>query len=120
MAFVLMAVVLAASAHARWMRFTGLCAGALVALFITAAAPVSGMSINPARTLASAVAGGVWTDAWIYALAPPLGMLLAAEAQRRLGLRTACAKLDHDPRQPCIHCGHPGTRPHPMEEIHVH
>lgn len=128
MAFVLMLTVLVTSGNARWMRLTGLCAGSLVALFITAAAPLSGMSINPARTLASAVAGGVWTQAWIYALAPPLGMLLAAETHRWAGRPAACAKLDHDPRQPCIFCGHPGghvggrvdAHAHSMEDIHVH
>lgn len=120
MAFVLMSTVLAISGDTRRMRLTGLCAGALVAFFITAAAPLSGMSINPARTLASAVAGGVWTHAWIYAVAPPLGMLLAAEAHLRVGRPAACAKLDHDPRHPCIFCGHPGAAAHSMEDIHVH
>ena len=38
------------------------------------------MSMNPARTVASALPAQVWTDAWIYFLAPPLGMLLAAQA----------------------------------------
>ncbi|PWC40400.1 aquaporin [Azospirillum sp. TSO22-1] len=120
MAFMLMATVLATAAHPRWMRFTGLCAGGLVALFITAAAPLSGMSINPARTLASAVTGGVWTHAWIYAVAPPLGMLLAAEAHRRLRRPVPCAKLDHDPRHPCLFCGHRAAPAPALEKIHVH
>ena len=50
-------------------------AGALVALYIIFEAPLSGMSMNPARTVASALPAHVWTDAWIYFLAPPLGML---------------------------------------------
>ena len=36
-------------------------------------------SMNPARTLASAVPSGVWTAIWVYFTAPPLGMLFGAQ-----------------------------------------
>ena len=102
--FLLMSVVLNVSNHARWHRFTGLCAGVLVALYIIFEAPVSGMSMNPARTVASALWAGKWDGAWIYFTAPPLGMLLAAQAF--LWLRGArhvyCAKLDHRTSKRCI------------------
>ena len=125
MAFLLMAMVLVTTSRARWERYTAFGAGLLVALFITMAAPLSGMSINPARTLASAVPSGVWTAAWIYVVAPPLGMLLAVEAYRRLpGRRPVhCAKLNHDPRSRCIFCGEPArTAVRTVEPggIHVH
>src|SRR5262245_33584891 len=55
MTFVLMSVVLRVSQSRRWNRLTGLCAGAMVALYITIEAPVSGMSMNPARSFASAL-----------------------------------------------------------------
>ena len=42
-AFGLMTTVLSANASARLMRWTGVCAGALVALYIMVEAPVSGM-----------------------------------------------------------------------------
>jgi aquaporin Z len=92
-------------------RFTGLCGGLLVFLYITFEAPLSGMSINPARTFASALPSGVWTAGWIYFVAPIGGMLLAVEIYRvlRKGTRVACAKWNHDPRQRCIFCGHPGA-----------
>ena len=105
--FVLMSVVLGASNTARLARFTGLFAGALVAAYIAVEAPVSGMSMNPARSLASAVPAYVWTALWIYFIAPPLGMLAAAEVYvRRHGVaRVFCAKLHHDNAQRCIfHC----------------
>ena len=91
-------------------RFTGLCGGMFVFLYITFEAPLSGMSINPARTVASAVPSGVWTASWIYFIAPIGGMLLAVEIFRvsRKGAQVACAKWNHDPRQRCIFCGHPG------------
>ncbi|UKJ76051.1 MIP/aquaporin family protein [Azospirillum brasilense] len=112
MAFLLMGMVLVTTNRPGWERFTGAGAGLLVALFITAAAPLSGMSINPARTLASAVPSGLWTGAWIYAMAPPLGMLLAVEVYRRLPGRrpVRCAKLNHDSRSRCIFCGQPARR----------
>jgi aquaporin Z len=66
------------------------------------------MSLNPARTLASASAAAIWTAFWIYVTAPLLGMLLAAELHvrhRRVPVR--CAKLHHDPRRRCIfRCGY--------------
>jgi aquaporin Z len=106
--FVLMLVVLIVSNRRSIMRYTGLFAGALVATWITLEAPLSGMSMNPARTLASALPAGALRGLWIYFLAPPLGMLLAAQAYTRLrGARAVlCAKLHHDNAVRCIfRCG---------------
>jgi len=98
--------VLAVSSSRR-PRLTGLAAATLVALWITFEAPLSGMSMNPARTIASALPSGVWTAAWVYFLAPPAGMLLAAETFGALtrGRARHCAKLDHPPGVRCIFCG---------------
>lgn len=80
--FLLMESVLRLSVgRARYL--TGWCCGLLVALYITFEAPLSGMSMNPARTLGSAVVADLWTACWIYFVAPPLGMLLAAELHLR-------------------------------------
>lgn len=102
--FILMSVVLTVSGSKRWARWTGMFAGALVTTYITIESPISGMSMNPARTFGSAVSGDVWTSLWIYFVAPPFGMLLAAEVYRRLnaGRRIACAKLHHHNNQRCI------------------
>jgi NADH dehydrogenase len=97
--FVLLSVVLKL-ADSRFARFTGLCAGALVALYILVEAPISGMSMNPARTLASALGAG-FHSLWLYFLAPPLGMLAAALVHRN---RAGCAKLDHASGVRCIFC----------------
>ena len=107
-AFVLMSVVLSVANAPRWSRYTGLCAGLLVAVYIAVEAPISGMSMNPARTLASAVPAGHFTALWIYFTAPPLGMLLAAQlyVTGRGRARVRCAKLHHDNAQRCIfRCG---------------
>jgi len=75
-----MGAVLAVAQVPRWRPRAGLVAAALLVVFITLEAPVSGMSLNPARTLGSAVWAGQFTALWIYFSAPVLGMLLAAEA----------------------------------------
>jgi aquaporin Z len=41
-----------------------------------AAVPFSGSSVNPARTLAPALVGNEWSDAWIYYVAPTLGAIV--------------------------------------------
>lgn len=104
----LMLMVTTALGSARLAPRIGLLAGALVALYIALLAPLSGMSINPARTFASAAPGGRWDYLWLYFSAPVLGMLLAVELGRLLGGRREgfCAKLCHDPAYRCIHCGH--------------
>lgn len=110
--FLLMTVILLVSNTPRWARFTGVCAGILVATYITFEAPISGMSMNPARTFGSSFVGQVWASPWIYWTAPPLGMLLAAEVYLRTrgARRVFCAKLQHDDAYRCIFCE---TRPTP-------
>ena len=102
--FALLFTVLVAANARRLNRYTGALVGCLIAGYITLEAPLSGMSMNPARTLASAATGHVWTSIWVYFLAPPLGMLLAAETWLRLrGPRSVlCAKLHHENDQRCI------------------
>jgi aquaporin Z len=102
LAAVLMSVVLALGRSRRLGPYTGLVVGAIVCLYITVEAPLSGMSINPARTLASAIPIRSWQGLWVYFTAPLLGMLLAAEIHVRSGRAGGCAKLSH--RFPCIFC----------------
>jgi len=121
----LMLTVLAFTSRARLAPFAGLAAGALVALYIAVEAPFSGMSMNPARSFASAAPGGLWEGLWIYFVAPPLGMLAAAAIHGRLGRAAGCAKLRHSDGQRCIHCGsEPAPRsrapsPEVTRSIHV-
>jgi aquaporin Z len=108
---VLMATVLMVSNTQRIARLTGVAAAGLVATFIVLEAPLSGMSMNPARSFASALFAHS-PDLWIYFIAPPLGMLVAAEAFLQVtgyaGVR--CAKLHHVSDIPCIfHCGYTET-----------
>jgi len=104
MAFGMMTMVLRVSNDHDLARYTGLFAGVLVALYITLLAPLSGMSINPARTFGSAAFAGRFSFFWLYATAPVLGMLLAGEAHIRLdpACHVRCAKLNHSGQARCI------------------
>lgn len=106
--FVLLFTILEVAGHPRYSQRAGLVAGVLVAIYISVEAPLSGMSMNPARSFASAAPGAMWHNLWIYFVAPPLGMLLAARAHlaRHRSNYAGCAKLVHDPDHRCIHCGH--------------
>ena len=105
--FLQMSLILRFSNTKRLARFTGVVAGAMVATYISLEAPYSGMSMNPARTFASALPAQIWTALWLYFTAPPLGMLLAAELYvYQYGIRQVfCAKLYHNNDKRCIfHC----------------
>ncbi|MFI5176201.1 MAG: MIP/aquaporin family protein [Terriglobia bacterium] len=107
--FGLMTVVLTTSNHQNLSRYTGLFAGGLVAAYITFESPLSGMSMNPARTFGSAVVAHLWTALWVYFTAPPLGMLSAAEFYLYFkgGSSVLCAKLNHHNNKRCIfRCGY--------------
>jgi aquaporin Z len=107
--FLLMTVILSVSNSRRFARYTGVAAGALVMLFITFEAPLSGMSMNPARSFASDFVGMQWQSLWIYFAAPLTGMLSAAEVfVRTRGLHSViCAKLNHSGHARCIfRCGY--------------
>ena len=105
--FAVMSLILATGGTARVARYTGLVdAGAtfILSLFEVSA---SGFSLNPARSLVSAVPSGHWNGFWIYLVAPPAGMVLAAFVNGRVIPLPPmmCAKLMHDGSTRCIHCG---------------
>src|SRR5688572_20570053 len=102
---ILMLTVLSTSASPRSSRFTGVVAGTLVALFIIFEDPLSGMSMNPARTFGSAFVAGDYTALWLYFTAPFAGMAAAAYIHVRMMRRAvACPKLAHS--EPCLFCEH--------------
>ncbi len=108
-AFLLMTVILHVSNRPKVNHLTGLCAGMLVWLYITFEDPLSGMSMNPARTFGSASIGQIWDSLWVYFTAPPLAMLLAAETYLRINgtHKVLCAKLHHNNAARCIfRCGY--------------
>jgi len=100
----LMTTILWVSNSRQLSRCTPLFAGALIASFIAFESPLSGMSMNPARTLGSAVPANEWAFLWIYFTAPPAAMLLASVIYRlrRGAHRVFCAKLHHCNNERCI------------------
>jgi len=102
--FCLMLTVLFVSNHEPLARYTPYFVGALYAVFITFETPLSGMSMNPARTFGPALQGRNWHAFWVYFLAPTLGMLVASEVflWARGGIGPRCAKLHHANSKRCI------------------
>lgn len=59
------------------MRWTPLMVWIMVALMVWLEAPISGTSLNPARSFGPALVSWSWHSHWLYWVAPPLGALLA-------------------------------------------
>ena len=116
MATLLMSVVLWTSNRPRFAPYTSYCVGILIAFYILLFAPVSGFSINPARTAGSATFAHLWTAGWVYFTAPSLGMFLAAEVYLRSYGEDSilCAKLHPDPAYPCPFLCHFPLHRHPF------
>ena len=105
---IIMGMVLHVTNHKEIMHKSGLYVGVLFAIYITLEQPFSGTSMNPARSLGSAVMSGHWSGVWIYFTAPLLGMLLAGEVFLWTKGKDAvhCAKLYHTADVRCIFkCG---------------
>ena len=102
--FILMITVLIISNHVTLARYTPYFVGVLYAVFITFETPISGMSMNPARSFGSAFHAAYWRAIWIYFVAPTSGMLAAAEIFLRVrgGVVPHCAKLHHANGKRCI------------------
>jgi aquaporin Z len=102
--FILMITVLFVTNRERLAGYTPYFVGSLYAVNVTFETPLSGMSMNPARTFGPAAFGGYWHALWIYFVAPTLGMLAAAEFFLRARHAGApyCAKLYHDHNKRCI------------------
>ena len=76
--FLLMLVILNVSTGAKEKGITaGIVVGSVIALEALFAGPISGASMNPARSIAPAVVSGKVDPLWIYIAAPMLGAALA-------------------------------------------
>jgi MIP family channel proteins len=83
--FFLMVVIMAMATDTRAVgQAAALAIGATVALEALFAGPISGASMNPARSLGPALAGDLWTAQWIYILGPMIGAVAGAFAYRWL------------------------------------
>ncbi len=82
--FVLMFVVLIVISSKRLEKYAAPVSGVLIALYLIFELPFSGMSLNPARSFAASLAANKWEHLWIYFVAPPVAMLVAAEIYTRI------------------------------------
>ncbi len=80
--FVLMMVLMWALSDEKREQWAGLMIALLIGFYLVVEEPFSGMSLNPARSFASAFAAREWKDLWIYFVAPISAMLTAAELFR--------------------------------------
>lgn len=83
--FILMFVILGSGLDRRaHIGFAGLAIGLTVGLEAAFMGPITGASMNPARSLGPAVVGGIWQHHWVYWVAPILGAQLAVIVYRQL------------------------------------
>ncbi len=109
--FAMMFLILYCVGNLRIAARTPYFAGALVALLVFLEAPISGTSMNPARSFAPAFWAQLFQYQWIYWIAPILGAVAAVPC---VGLlfsekdKAGCAKLFHTEHYRCIfpNCGY--------------
>lgn len=100
MTALLLAVVLAFVSSERLARWTPLVLVPLLAGLIWLGSPLTGASLNPARSEGPALAFADLADLWLYIAAPCLGAVIVGLAWR-FAPSPRTAKLFHDPRYPC-------------------
>ncbi len=100
--FILMFVILGSALDRRAPNgLAGIAIGLTVGVEAAVMGPITGASMNPARSLAPALVSGVWQHHWIYWVAPILGAQLAVWVYRWL-----------------THPALSGTRTHPVAPRH--
>jgi MIP family channel proteins len=83
--FILMLVIFGSGLDRRApIGFAGIAIGLTVALEAACMGPITGASMNPARSIAPALVGGNWQHQWIYWIAPIAGAQLAMVTYRHL------------------------------------
>ena len=83
--FILMFVILGSGLDRRaHIGFAGIAIGLTVGLEAAFMGPITGASMNPARSLGPALVGGIWEHHWVYWVAPIWGAQLAVAIYREL------------------------------------
>lgn len=83
--FILMFVILGSGLDRRaHIGFAGLAIGLTVGVEAAFMGPITGASMNPARSFGPALVGGIWQHHWLYWIAPILGAQLAVVVYREL------------------------------------
>ena len=104
-AFLLVFLILIFVSTKALMRWTPLMTWIVIALMVWLESPISGTSLNTARSFAPALLSNVWQAQWIYAIAPPLGAVAGVLGFRLLTFgerEILTGKLFHEPNYRCI------------------
>src|SRR5919206_139523 len=97
----LLVLILAFVSDERLARRTPVAIVPLLATLIWLGSPLTGASLNPARSAGPAIVFGDLTDLWIYLLAPSGAALLVGALWRLTPMEPKTAKVFHDSRYPC-------------------
>jgi aquaporin NIP len=84
LSFVLMLVIMAVATDSRVANGSAGVAVGFTVGFCALLGPLTGASMNPARSLGPAVVGGIWNGHWIYWVAPITGMMAAGRTYNYL------------------------------------
>jgi MIP family channel proteins len=98
--FFLVFVVYGTAVDLRGPKIGGLAVGFVVAADILAIGPMTGGSMNPARSFGPAVASGIYEAQLLYLLAPLTGGLIAAVLYEYLFMRRGREPVDHGELRP--------------------
>ncbi len=91
---ILMFVILCVSTGAKERGITaGIAVGSVIALEALFAGPISGASMNPARSFAPALTSQQFSALWIYLLAPVTGAMLAVVGCRCVREKGCCSAM---------------------------
>jgi aquaporin Z len=87
--FFLVWVIFATAADPRgaFKSIAGLAIGLTITMDILAGGPLTGAAMNPARAFGPELVQDIWSDAWLYWVAPFIGAALAALSYEHLYLR---------------------------------
>ena len=97
----LLVLIFAFVSSERLARRTPLAVMPLLAALIWLGSPLTGTSLNPARSVGPALVFGDLRDLWIYLVAPSGAALLVGALWRAAPMEPKTAKVFHDPRYPC-------------------
>lgn len=78
MTLLLVFVILGSAVHGRAVKsFAGIAIGSTIGLDALFGGPISGASMNPARSFGPALVAAAWQSQWVYLIAPVIGALIA-------------------------------------------
>jgi aquaporin Z len=97
----LLMLIFAFVSDERLARRTPLAIVPLLATLIWLGSPLTGASLNPARSAGPALVFGDLADLWIYLVAPAAAGVLVGALWRVGPMDPKTAKVFHDPRYPC-------------------